>query len=169
MSGRGNVQSGKYWSGNCPVGYVTVGEVSVGEISSRGSVRTPLKASLDWSSARFINAFFKENKIPLDWNDSYPISLFKIKRSTNQRGNNKGLKLTEHVLKVTERVLEKYIRNIIKTDEVQFGFMPGVGTNDASFITWQIQVKNFATHKNPHIDFVDLEKTFDCIPRKVTW
>lgn len=77
------------------------------------------------------------------------------------------LKLSEYVLKVTERILEKYIRNLIKTGEMQFGFMPGVGTNDAIFITRQKQVKSFAKHKNQYIDFVDTEELLIVFPERL--
>ena len=49
MSGRRNVKSEQYRSGNCPVGDVSVGEVSVGEKSSQGSVQTAFRrASLNY-------------------------------------------------------------------------------------------------------------------------
>lgn len=77
------------------------------------------------------------------------------------------LKLSEYVLKVTERILEKYIRNLIKTSEMQFGFMPGVGTNDAIFITRKKQVKSFAKHKNQYVAFVDTEKLLIVFPERL--
>ena len=77
------------------------------------------------------------------------------------------LKLSEYVLKVTERILEKYIRNLIKTGEMQFGFMPGVGTNDAIFITRKKQVKSFAKHKNRYVAFVDTEKLLIVFPERL--
>lgn len=68
---------------------------------------------------------------------------------------------------MTERILEKYIRNLIKTGEMQFGFMPGVGTNDAIFITRQKQVKSFAKHKNRYVAFVDTEKLLIVFPERL--
>ena len=48
--------------------------------------------------------------------------------------------------------------------------MPGNGTIDAIFIDRQIQEKFGAKKKDLYFTFVDLEKTFDCVPRKVvTW
>lgn len=68
-----------------------------------------LKVPLDRNNekiARLMNAIFKENKVPSDWHDSYIASLFKGKGSANVRGNYEGLKLAEHHLKVTERVIK---------------------------------------------------------------
>ena len=48
---------------------------------------------------------------------------------------------------------------------MQFGVMPGQGTTDAIFIMRQMQEN--ANSKTPYFSFVDLEKAFDRVPRKV--
>ena len=54
-------------------------------------------------------------------------------------------------------------------DEMQFGFVPGKGSTDAIFIVRQLQEK-YISVKNPlFFAFVDLEKAFDRVPRKVLW
>ena len=81
-----------------------------------------LKASVNRSSeqiAHLLNAIIKENKTQSDWNDSYIISLIKGKGSVNEFGNCSGLKLTELVLKLIEHVRGKYLRDLIKIDEMQ--------------------------------------------------
>ena len=50
---------------------------------------------------------------------------------------------------------------------MQFGFMPGVGTNDAIFITRKKQVKSFAKHKNQYVAFVDTEKLLIVFPERL--
>ena len=52
---------------------------------------------------------------------------------------------------------------------MQFGFMPGSGITDAIFILRQLQEKHLAKNKKLYFAFVDLEKAFDCVPRKVIW
>ena len=37
-------------------------------------------------------------------------------------------------MKVLERVIERRVRNIVKIDSMQFGFMAGKSTTDAIFI-----------------------------------
>ena len=115
------------------------------------------------------NSIVQEGKIPSEWNDSYIISLFKGKGDALERGNYRGLKLTEQVLKVIERIFEKIIRGIVDIDDMQFGFVPGRGTTDAIFIVRQLQEKYLAKNKNLYFAFVDLEKAFDRVPRKVLW
>ena len=66
--------------------------------------------------------------------------------------------MLEHAMKVVERIFEHRIRQQIKTDDMQFGFMKGKGTTDAIF-----RVKG----KKLYFGFVDLEKAFDRVPREV--
>ena len=49
---------------------------------------------------------------------------------------------------------------------MQFEFMPGKGTIDAIFIVRQLQEK-YLGKKNLFFVFVDLEKTFDRVPRDI--
>ena len=76
--------------------------------------------------------------------------------------NYRGLKLLDHVMKGIESERER-----ISINDMQFRFMPGRGTTDAIFI--QLQEKHLAKNKKLYFAFVDLEKAFDCVPRKVIW
>ena len=55
-------------------------------------------------------------------------NLFKGKGDALDRGNFRGLKLLDHVMKILERVIEKIIRSQIQIYAMQFGFMPSRGT-----------------------------------------
>ena len=72
-------------------------------------------------------------------------------------------------MKGIERVIEKIIKERISTDDMQFGFMPGRGTTDAIFVLRHLQEKHLAKNKKLYFAFVDLEKAFDRVPRKVIW
>ena len=74
-----------------------------------------------------------------------------------------------------ERIVDGMIREMIAIDEMQFAFVPGRGTTDAIFIIRQLQEK-FLSRKDLNgknltlfFAFVDLEKAFDRVPRKVLW
>lgn len=84
-------------------------------------------------------------------------------------GSYRGIKLTDHVMKVLERVVEQRIRNIVDLDDMQFGFRPGRGTTDPIYIIRQVQEKFMAKKKELWIAFIDLEKAFDRVPREVVW
>ena len=85
---------------------------------------------------------------------------------TNYRAY-RGVKLLEYGMKIIERVLEKWIRALVVVDDMQFAFMPGRGTTDALFIVRRMQKKYSKKDKKLYISFMDLEKAFDRIPRRV--
>ena len=118
---------------------------------------------------RLINKIIHHGKVPDEWNESYIINLFKGKGDTLECGNYRGLKLLEVLQKVLERIIEVILRDQISIDSMQFGFMPGRGTTDAIFILRQMQEKYVGKRKDLFFAFVDLEKAFDRIPRKVLW
>ena len=70
-------------------------------------------------------------------------------------------------MKIVERVLENKIRELVKIDEMQFDFMPGKGTTHALFILRRMQEEYRESEKKMYMCFVDLEKAFDRVPRKV--
>lgn len=112
---------------------------------------------------------FRDGIIPKDWEGSYILNLYKGKGGALDRGNYRGLKLTDQVMKLLERVLDGFIRGMVEVDEMQFGFVPGRGTSDAIFIVRQLQEKHIAANRTLYFAFVDLEKAFDRVPRKVLW
>ena len=59
---------------------------------------------------------------------------------------------------------------MVNIEKMQFTFVPGRGTTDAIFIVCQLQEKYVtATKTLLYFAFVDLEKAFDHVPRKVLW
>ena len=50
---------------------------------------------------------------------------------------------------------------------MQFGFMPGRGTTDAKFVVRRMQEEYMDKKKKLYMCFVDIEKTFDKVPRKM--
>jgi hypothetical protein len=71
-------------------------------------------------------------------------------------------------LKLMARVLDTFIRRMVNVDAMWFGFVPSQGTTDAIFILRQMQ-KHCAANKHLYITFVDLERAFDRVSRKVLW
>ena len=115
------------------------------------------------------NAVVKDSKIPEDWSRSWLVNVYKGKGDALACGSYRGIKLVEHAMKVLERVIERRVRNIVKVDSMQFGFMAGKSTTDAIFIVRQLQEKYLARNKELWLAFVDLEKAFDRVPREVVW
>ena len=101
---------------------------------------------------------FSSGKIPKDWEESHILNLYKGKGEALDRGNYRGLKLTDQVMKLLERVLDSSIGKMVNIDDMQFGFVPGRGTTDAISIFRQLQEKYFVANKPLYIAFVDIEK-----------
>jgi len=70
-------------------------------------------------------------------------------------------------MKVVEKIFEHRIRHHIEIDDMQFGFMKGKQTTDAIFMARQMQENFRDKDKKLYFGFVDLEKAFDTVPRKV--
>ena len=119
--------------------------------------------------ADLLNQIIREGVVPAEWELSTIVNCYKGKGDALERGNYRGLKLTDQILKVMERVVEALIRQKVDIDQMQFGFMPGRGTTDAIFILRQLQEKYLAKRKNLYFAFVDLEKAFDRVSRDVVW
>ncbi|GAB1597266.1 hypothetical protein Ahia01_000003000 [Argonauta hians] len=61
-----------------------------------------------------------------------------------------------------KRVLARLIRDRLKMDDMQFGFMPGRSTTDAIFLVRQLQEKYLEKNKPFYLAFVR-------VPRSVIW
>ena len=60
------------------------------------------------------------------------------------RGNHRRLKLTEHAMKILERIVNGLLRQaaeVVFINESQFGFVQGRGTTVAIFVVRQLQEK----------------------------
>ena len=101
--------------------------------------------------------------------NTYIINCYRGKGDSLTCDNYRGLKLLDQGLKVVERVVESFLRSFVDINCMQFGFMPGRGTTDAIFILRQLQEKFLEKKKDLFFIFIDLEKAFDRVPRKVIW
>ena len=55
-------------------------------------------------------AIIRDGKVPSDWEQSFIVCLYEGKGDAMERGNYHGLKLTEQVMKVLERIVDGLIR-----------------------------------------------------------
>ena len=114
-------------------------------------------------------AIIRDGRVPSNWEQSFTVCLYKGKGDALDRANYRGLKLTEQVMKVLQRIVDGLIRQVVSIDDSQFGFVPGRGTTDAIFVVRQLQEKYLAANKRLYMAFVDLKKAFERVPRKVIW
>ena len=72
---------------------------------------------------------------------------------------NRGMKLIKQLIGVLGCILEKYIRQRVKIDEMQCRFMSGhCGTAVGVFILSQLQKLLLITNKSFYITFINIEK-----------
>ena len=82
-------------------------------------------------------------------------------------GSYRGVKLLEHAMKIVERVLQTHIQTLINLNKMQFEYKPGKGTVDVMFNVRRMQEEYQKKDKKLYVCFVDMEKAFDRVPRKV--
>ena len=132
-----------------------------------GAVAEMLKAAPDICSkinADLMNAIIRERKALADCSARIIVRLFKGKGDALDLNNYPELKLTDHVLKVIERVVENIICKTVNINEMQFEFCPDRRATDAILILRQLQENYLAKHRKLHMSFVDLENDFSRVP-----
>ena len=124
-----------------------------------GMVAEMLQASRDVDVRMVIalaNAIVREETVRRDWKENVIINCYKGKGNATERGNYKGLNLLNQVMKAVKRVFEKLVRESVKIDRMQFGFMPRKGTTEAIFLVRQLQEKYLGKQRKLYFEFVDL-------------
>ena len=85
---------------------------------------------------------FEQEKIPEEWRDSMIVPIFKEKVDIQDCGNNRGIKIISHTMKIWERIIDRRLREETHIEEEQFGFISGRGTTDAIFAARQVIEKH---------------------------
>ena len=118
---------------------------------------------------KLFNCIMNTEQMPSGWRQSILIPIFKGKGDIQECKNYRGIKLLAHTFKISERVVDRRMRQCINIHESQFGFMPGRITTDAIVILKQTIEKHREGQKNIRVIFIDLEKAYDRIPREEIW
>ena len=102
-----------------------------------------------------------------EWKTSVTEPIFVEKSDVMSCGSYRRVKLPKHAMKIVKGVLERQIRTHISLNKIQFGFMPGKETMNAIFTERRMQEKYQKKDKRLYMCYVDMEKAFDRVPRKV--
>ena len=143
-----------------------ISQMKASKACPSGIVVEMIRAAGDMGSSMrhdLVAAIIHDGKVPSDWEQSFIVCLYKGKRDAVERGNYPGLKLTEQVMKVLERIVDGLIRQLVLT-------IPSLASSQAeAFVVRQLQETYLAANKRLYMAFVDLEKAFNRVPRKVIW
>ena len=121
---------------------------------------------------KLFNYLFDEGIYPNSWTESIIIPLFK-KGDVNDVNNYRGISLSNISSKIYSSIINTRLQEWIKrnniTGEHQAGFKNNYSTTDHIFTLMAAVQKQFTHNRKLYVAFVDFEKAFDSISRKLLW
>ena len=121
---------------------------------------------------KYFNVLFDEGTYPLNWCESIILPLFK-KGDCNNPNNYRGISLCDITGKLYSSIINNRLQEWIDdndiTGECQGGFKRGYSTIDHMFTLLALIQKQFAFNRKLYVAFIDFEKAFDSISRKLLW
>ena len=141
-----------------------------GKAASIDQIRPELLKSLSRHGILWLTraccVVWREGRVPVDWQAGTVVPVFK-KGDRRECPNYRGITLLSLPGKAYSRVLEQKCRTIVepKIQDTQCGFCPERGTTDQQFTLCQVFEKAWEFAKSVYTAFIDLEKTYDRVPR----
>ena len=119
----------------------------------------------------FVDIWEERAEFPEAWKTAKVVILYKGKGSKKELNNYRGIFLLDVGGKIMARIIANrllpHLERIL--DDWQFGFRPNRSTAHAIGILRKIQEEARYRNINVFAIFIDLEKAFDSVPRKVLW
>ena len=121
---------------------------------------------------KLFNVLFERGIYPDSWTESIIIPLFK-KGNQNDPDNYRGISLCDICSKLYSSIINNRLQEWIEqnnlTGECQAGFRKDYSTVDHMFTLMAMIQKQFALNRKLNVAFIDFEKAFDSISRKLLW
>ena len=152
---------------------VAVRSMKNGKAAGKSGVVTEMLKAMGKTGITFLTELFNEicktACTPNDWKIGIIIPVYKGKGNPMECNSYRPIKLMEHSMKVFKRVLEQRLRKTVKIDGMQNEFMPGRSTTDALYAVRTMVEKHLEKRRDLWAAFVDVEKAYDRLPRKMVW
>ena len=121
---------------------------------------------------KFVNALFEKGIFATKWTESIVFPLFK-KGDVNNPNNYIGISLCDASSKVHSTIIKLRLQEWVEvnniTGELQAGFKKNYSTIYHIFTLLALVQKQFALNRKLYVAFIDFEKAFDPINRKLLW
>ena len=121
---------------------------------------------------KFFNKLFDEGIFPDNWCESIILPLFK-KGPPNDPNNYRGISLCDISSKLYSSIVNSRLQEWIEQNDVigecQAGFRKNYSTIDHIFTLMAMIQKQFSLNRKLYVAFIDFEKAFDSISRKLLW
>ncbi len=121
---------------------------------------------------KFFNALFEKGIFPTKWTESIVFPLFK-KGDVNNPNNYRGISLGDASCKLYSTIINLRLQEWVEvnniTGEHQAGFKKNYSTIDHMFTLLAFVQKQFSLNRKLYVAFIDFEKAFDSINRKLLW
>ena len=126
------------------------------------------ESGISWTK-RLLNRCLRKGKAPEEWWTGLIVPIWKKKGDVQDPGKYRVITLLSHILKLLERILGGRIRKKVEQElgEEQHGFRKVRGTTGGMFALRQILEKRLEMQERMAVGFVDLEKAYDTVPRKM--
>ena len=82
-----------------------------------------------------------KDALPEEWTLSSLVPFFEGKGDTLNPNSYRGIKLLQHAFKLSEKILDESLHEVVDIDKTQYRFMPGKGTVDAVFVLRRLSEK----------------------------
>ncbi|KAK3525570.1 hypothetical protein QTP70_000460 [Hemibagrus guttatus] len=115
--------------------------------------------------AALFNRIVEQGKPLAAWTTSATVPIWKGKGNVAECSNYCPILLLCHAMKIFERILNRWLQDIVTIKPKQRRFVKGSGTTDAIHAIRLLLEKN----KPLHMAFLDLDKVFDHVPHDFIW
>ena len=79
----------------------------------------------------------------------------------------RGIKLLEHGFILYDKILDEWLSKVVNIDKKKYRFMWGKETTDVVFVLRRFATSFRSRNKKLSFVFIDLEKAFNWVPKKV--